>query len=345
MTTPGIVFPIAGRPGDGEVLTVADGILWVRMPIPIPGLDFINLWLLEDDDGWTLVDTGLRGERVQSLWRGILASHVGGRPVTRIICTHFHPDHLGQAGWFHREFGAPLWMTMLEWSFGRMLSLEALPEPPANVVSFYRRQGLSDEAIAAMKARGYGNFGRAVEEIPRAVRRIRDGEVFRVGPDDWRVIVGTGHSPEHACLYCEKRGLLLSGDQVLPKISPHIGVYPGEPEANPLNDYLTSLDRFQFIDPEVMVLPAHGDPFRNLPFRLNQLKSHHEKRLDLLAETLVEPRQAIETLPLLFKRELKGEQTVLGLGEALAHLHYLIGTGQLVRDLHHDGQYRYGRAA
>lgn len=345
MTGTGILYPFPGRPGDGEVMEVATGVLWVRMPIPIPGLDFINLWLIADGDGWTLIDTGLRGEKVQSLWREIIAHHLGGRPVTRIICTHFHPDHLGQAGWFARTYGTPLWMTLQEWTFGRMLALDSLPEPPPEVDQFYRRLGMGDDGLAAMKKRGFGNFGRAVEEIPRTLRRIRDGERFHIGEDEWQVIVGNGHSPEHACLYCDTRGLMLSGDQILPRISPHIGVYPGEPDANPLRDYLNSIGRFQGIDDEVLVLPAHGDPFRRLPIRLGQLRGHHEKRLQALTEALVEPHLAIETLPIMFKRELKGEQVVLGLSEAVAHLHYLIDVGALERHMGDDGRYRYSRAA
>lgn len=342
---PDLVYPLDGRPADGEAMAVAPGVFWVRMPIAIPGLDFINLYLIEDGDGWTVVDTGLRGKKIEELWRVVLGRPGFDKPVNRVICTHFHPDHIGQAGWFEAEYGAELWMTWGEWTFGRLLALESLPEPPQPVLDFYMRAGLGDEALAAMKTRGYGNFGKAVMPIPRALRRIVDGEVVRIGNGGWTVIVGQGHSPEHACLYNAELNLLISGDQILPRISPHVGVYPGEPEADPLHLYLSSLSRFDPLPDDVLVLPAHGDVFRGLKRRVRDLQLHHDDRLDALVEALATPKRAIDTLPVLFRRELKGDHAMLGLGEALAHLHLLMNQGRVTRSLGPDGVDLYAAAA
>lgn len=343
-----LAYPFAdrgngGRPGDAEVMEMRPGVFWVRMPIPIPGLDYINLWLLEDGEGWTLVDTGVRSSKLQAIWEQIFARHLGGRPITRILCTHFHPDHLGLAGWLQERWNAPLWMTLGEWSFGRMLELEAMPEVPQDVIGFYRRTGFDDAQIEALKARGFGNFSKAVTPIPRSFHRIAEGDRVRIGAHDWQVIIGRGHSPEHACLYSPGLNLLISGDQVLPRISPHIGVYPGEPEAGSLTLYLQSLEKFAGLPEDVLVLPAHGDAFIGLHTRVAMLQRHHQVRLDALLAALHRPHRVVDTLPLLFRRDIRDHMT-LAAGEALAHLHHLMQAGQVSRRLNAAGVYEFQRS-
>jgi glyoxylase-like metal-dependent hydrolase (beta-lactamase superfamily II) len=342
-----LLYPFAdrgqgGRPGDGETMEMRPGVLWLRMPVPIPGLDYINLYLIEDGDGWTLIDTGFKSSKLQTVWEEVFARHLNGKPITRILCTHFHPDHLGLAGWLQERWKAPLWMTLGEWSFGRMLELEAIPEVPADVIEFYRRLGFTPEQLAAIRARGFGNFSKAVTPIPRSFRRITEGDRIRIGTHDWQVIVGRGHSPEHACLYSSGLQVLISGDQVLPRISPHIGVYPGEPEAAPLTLYLSSLDKFGHLPAETLVLPSHGDPFIGLHTRIAMLRRHHQVRLDALLGALHTPHTATATLPLLFKRDIADHMT-LAAGEAVAHLHHLMHEGLVTRRLNGDGVYEYSR--
>lgn len=340
-----LTYPFAatgsGRPGDAEVMEMRPGVLWLRMPVPIPGLDYINLWLIEETEGWTLVDTGLRSSKLQAIWEEVMQRHLKSKPISRLLCTHFHPDHLGLAGWLHERFNAPLWMTFGEWSFGRMLELEQSPEVPEDVIAFYRRLGFSPEQLDALKARGFGNFAKAVTPIPRSFHRIVEGEPLRIGGHDWQVIVGRGHSPEHACLYSQALNLLISGDQILPRISPHIGVYPGEPEAAPLTQYLESLDKFSHLPADVLVLPAHGDPFIGVHLRTAMLKRHHDVRLEaLMAALRQKPHTVIETLPLLFRRDVKDHMT-LAVGEALAHLHHLMRNGRISRRETAAGLYEF----
>lgn len=327
------------------MLEVAPGLHWVRMPIPIPGLDFINLWAIEDGEGWTLVDTGLRSRAIQEHWETIFATRFAGRPVTRIICTHFHPDHLGQAGWLCGRWQAPLWMTLGEWSFGRMLALDAEETVPEEVVDFYRRHGIAADLLEKFRARGFNNFAKGVTGIPRAFRRISDGERIEIGGRVFRVIVARGHAPEHACLHCEELGVLISGDQILPRITPHIGVYPGEPEANPLAQYLESLPLFDGLPEDTLVLPSHGDPFHGLHARLAQLAHHHDHRLLALVAACGEGLTARELLPALFRRELDDRSIFMALGEALAHLHLLLSTSRVGRETGTDGLIRFRRAA
>ncbi|MFN4278393.1 MAG: MBL fold metallo-hydrolase [Ferrovibrio sp.] len=334
--------PNGGRPGDGAVMQMRPGVLWLRMPIPIPGLDYINLWLLEDGEGWTLVDTGVRSSKLQAIWEQVIVAHLGGKPITRILCTHFHPDHLGLAGWLQQKFDAPLWMTLGEWSFGRMLELERSPEVPADVVAFYERLGFDAGQLDAIRSRGFGNFAKAVTPIPRGFHRMSEGDIIRIGTHDWQVIIGRGHSPEHACLYCPSLDVLISGDQVLPRISPHIGVYPGEPEAGPLTQYLDSFAKFSHLPRDILVLPAHGDPFIGLHQRIAMLQRHHATRLDALLAALERPHTVIETLPLLFRRDISDHMT-LAAGEALAHLHHLMREGLVARRLNEKSVYEFQR--
>lgn len=339
-----LTYPFDGRPGDGEVMEMRPGVLWLRMPVPIPGLDYINLWLIEESEGWTLIDTGFKSSRLQKIWDQVVAQHLKGKPIARILCTHFHPDHIGLAGWLHEKFNAPLWMTFGEWSFGRMLELEQMPEVPADVIAFYEQLGFDTAQIDALKARGFGNFAKAVTPIPRAFHRIKEGDSLRIGAHDWQVIVGNGHSPEHACLYAPALNLLISGDQVLPRISPHIGVYPGEPEARPLTQYLNSFAKFSDLPGDVLVLPAHGDPFIGLHKRIDMLQRHHAVRLEALLDALAQrPHTVIETLPLLFRRDIKDHMT-LAAGEALAHLHHLMHEGHVVRQRNPAGIYEFSRS-
>lgn len=342
---PALTFPIGRRPELTELVEVAPGIHWIRMAIPIPGLEFINLWAIREADGWTVVDTGTKSSRIQGWWQAIFDGPFQGKPVKRVICTHFHPDHVGQAGFLCGRFGAPLWMTLTDWSFGRMLAAEAAPEVPEYVIDFYRRIGFNDQAMAAFRERGFNNFARSVEPIPSQFIRISEGDRFDIGGREWQVIVGRGHSHEHASLYCAEIGVLISGDMVLPKISPHIGVYPAEPEANPLKLFLGSLDSFRHLPTDTLVLPSHGDPFVGLHTRLDQLVAHHDQRLAALRAFCAEPRTALDTVPVLFKRQLDLKHTFMAIGEALAHLHYLVADGSLQRVTGPDGVDRYRRTA
>lgn len=341
----GLDYPFSDRPEAGGARRIADGVFWIRMQLPIPGLDFINLWLLEDGDGWTLVDTGFQSNKTKGWWEEIFAGAFGGKPLKRLICTHFHPDHMGLAGWLVERWNdIPLHMTFTEWSFGRMLWLDRQDSVPDDVVAFYRQFGWSDEQLTRYKQHGFNNFARYVSPIPRGVHRLLDGHEIMIGGRAWRVIVGRGHSPEHACLFCPSLKLLISGDQILPKITPHVGVYPGEPEADPLRLYIDSLDAFRPLPDDTLVLPSHNDPFVGLKVRLDQLAHHHDDRLERLIDAAGKPKSVVEFLPDLFRRKLEPGDIPLASAEALAHLHLLMNDGRMTREIGADGVYRFRRA-
>ena len=339
-----IEYPLATRPKDGEALEVKEGLLWVRMPIPIKGLDYINLYLIEDENGWTMVDSGFNSDLIKELWENIFQTKLKGKPVTRLICTHFHPDHMGLAGWITDRWNIPLTMTFSEWTFGRMLYLEATEQTPDFVIDFYRSVGFNDKMLERVRSRGFNQFSRAMTEVPMGFDRIVDQEIIRIGSRDWQIVVGRGHCPEHACLYSEADGILISGDQVLPRITPHIGVYPAEPMANPLKEFIQSIDTFMKFPADTLVLPAHNDVFTGLHNQLEFYQSHHKDRLNRLKTACVLPQSAIDLLPVLFDRELSDSDKGLAISEGLAHCHYLVGEGELDRECGEDGIWRFRRA-
>lgn len=335
-------YPMPAVPAPGKLLTVADGIHWLRMPLPF-ALDHINLWLLRDGDGWTIVDSGFGSDSSKQLWERIFAEHLHGRAVKRIIVTHLHPDHLGLAQWIAQRFGAPIWMTQAEFLMAHTIWVGQDGDLLARLAPLYRRHGLDDARTAMIAARA-GSYRLAVPSLPPSFRRLIAGDTIRIDDHPWRVIIGHGHSPEHAALYCESLGVLISGDMVLPKITTNVSVAPFEPDGNPLRMFLDSLRRFTGMREDTLVLPSHGLVFHGLHSRLEQLHEHHAERFEIVLDACREPRCAPELLSYLFKREFDAHQLSFAMGETIAHLNFLMHAGQL-RRTDDGGIYRFVRAA
>jgi glyoxylase-like metal-dependent hydrolase (beta-lactamase superfamily II) len=335
----GISFPVAAPPPAGEVLPIADGVWWLRMPLPF-ALNHINMWLLEDGPGWTIIDAGYALPETRAAWERIFAEHLAGRPVNRIIVTHYHPDHIGLAGWLCERWRAPLWITEKEWLYARVMSGGSNDFGALRRV-FAHRAGL-DAASSEMFSNREKSYRRGVPTVPPAFNRLTDGMMIEIGGRRWRVIVGEGHAPELACLYCAETGVLISADQVLPKISPNVSVQPHEPAGDPLALYLASLERLRAAVPsETLVLPSHNLPFFGLHMRIDELAVHHALRCEELLASLDRPKSAVDLLPVLFRRQLDAHQTAFALGEALAHLHYLEARRALDRITGPDGVDRF----
>lgn len=336
-------YPFDGVPTNGEIREVRPGVLWVRMPLPFK-LDHINLWLLEEEDGWTVVDTGIACEETKAAWERIFATRCAGKPLRRMIVTHFHPDHVGLAGWMAERFGAELWMPLTEWAIARVLGAGHSSATEEGYRRFYAGAGFSPDLMDLVAARS-GNYATRVSPIPFALRRIVDGEVIPIGGRDWRVMVGGGHSYEHASLYCEELGVLIAGDQVLPQITPNVSVWPSEPEGDPLRTFLDSLETFRRLPADTLVLPGHRRPFVGLHDRLDVMAGHHEARLAQTLESCAVPRTGLEVLRVLFARALDDHQVFFAIGESLAHLHFLVGQGRLERHCRDDGVFLFQRPA
>lgn len=331
-------------PAISQWRAIGQGVYWVRLPMPL-ALDHINVWLLEDGDGLALVDTGLRTEAVLDLWEKLLREPPFDRPLTRVFVTHMHPDHVGMAGWLTRRFGVKLWMSRLEYLTCRTMVADMSREAPPDALEFFREAGWQDAAIEKYRTR-FGAFGQMIYKLPDSFRRLARGQRITIGDSEWQVVIGQGHSPEHACLYCAEKKLLISGDQVLPKISSNVSVHPLEPEANPMAGWLASLDWLQEnIPDDVLVLPAHDDCFRGLHARLQHLRDSQMRSLERLRAALREPRRVVDVFADLFSRPIEATSSHyhLATGEAQACLNYLLERGEIRRELR-DGVAWYSAA-
>ncbi len=326
----------------GETLEVSPGIHWIRMPLPF-ALNHINLWLLEDDDGWTVVDTGYNTEKTRNYWELIFDQLLADNPITRVIVSHFHPDHASLAGWFAERWGASIWMTYSEWM---QAQLNHFGGPTADIdarMMFYTENGMEKEGTDGYR-QTRPDFSKITLPLPSSFRRMMDGDVLSIGNNNWRVITGAGHSPEHAALWSADRNILISGDQVLPRISTNVSLQSNEPDGDPLRLYLKSLKKFRIVGENALVLPSHDWPFYGLHDRIDALSDHHSDRLESAYEACFEPQTARELIPHLFHRKLDRHQLGFAIGEALAHANYLVTDGRLSKQRDSDGLIRYQHA-
>jgi glyoxylase-like metal-dependent hydrolase (beta-lactamase superfamily II) len=326
-----IQYAFDRRPDQGQTMPVTEGILWLRMPLPF-SLKHINLWLLRDDAGWVIVDTGVDTRTSRGVWHNTFSGAMHGDPASHVVATHLHPDHVGCAGWLVHHFDVDLWMTRDEYMLCRILAADTGRDAPEEGVRFYRGAGFSEEQVASYKSR-FGTFGKLVHPLPEAYKRMSDGDRLRFGGSRWDIIVGSGHSPEHACLYDAERNVLIAGDQLLPTISSNVSVWPTEPLANPLKDWFASLEKLkQRLPADVLVLPAHGKPFRGAHERLQQLAREHEDRLDALTEACNEPMRVVDLFASLYRTTIDDNNRIMATGEAISHLNYLCDAGNMIAE-------------
>ena len=335
----GLTYPWGeAAPAPGETIRIADGISWARIPMP-GSLGHINSWLLDDPDsegreGVAVVDTGICLTACSDAWKALYAGALKDKRITRVFGTHLHPDHIGLAGWIAKKQGVKLWMTRGEMLTARAIVADSSEVAPDEVLAQSRAAGWDEAAIEQQRASGWNMFQRMIFALPRSYVRIADGQRLDFGKHVWRVVTGSGHSPEHACLWNEREGVLVSGDQVLPRISSNVSVNITEPDADPLGEWLASIDKLIATVPaDVVTCPAHGEPFKGLHVRLMALRDEHRMRLYKVAEAVAErPMRAVDTFALLFNRPITGHNQNLATGEALAHLKRLEVEGRIRKE-------------
>jgi glyoxylase-like metal-dependent hydrolase (beta-lactamase superfamily II) len=337
-----ITFIDVQLPALGKWEKVADGILWLRMPLPFE-LDHINLYLIEepDESAYALIDTGIGTSKTKEVWESLLNDLA--KPISKVICTHMHPDHIGMAGYLVDKFRVPLYMSYSEYFVARALSAGARGASDWQDEQYLVLSGMPEDYIERARANrkeGKG-IGQVVHPIPVQFERLQEGDRIDIGAHKWQVIIGKGHSPEHVCLYSESLNVLISGDHVLPIITPNIGVYSTQPNANALEDYLSTLPQFFELPADTLVLPSHKQPFYGLHCRVNQLLNHHYKHLDNLRAFCKTARTVEACLPILFQRELNQHNMFFAIAEALSHLNYLYFAGQCTRSVNEQGQYLF----
>ncbi len=334
----GLIFPLGDAvPDYGGHIALVDGIGWTRMPVP-GALNHINLWLLDDADehgpGVAVVDTGICLDDTIAGWEHLLANGLAGKRITRVIVTHFHPDHVGMAGWLCARLGVQLWMNRTEWLLAKMLRADRRDETPADIVQSRVACGWTAEQIAEIGKKGWGNFSKIVSDMPTGHVRLCDGDRLQIGGREWLIITTGGHTPEHVCLYDPLGRVVIAGDQILPQITSNVSVSQVEPLGNPMGEWLDGLARLRsIIAADTLVLPAHGPPFTGVHTRLEVLIAGHHARLDVLADALRNgPLRVVDCFALLFARSIDIETLPLATGEARAHLAHLVTQGRAAVD-------------
>ncbi|WP_295047882.1 MBL fold metallo-hydrolase [uncultured Paracoccus sp.] len=338
-----MAYPFDGPPPPGQALTVAPGVLWMRLPLPM-ALDHVNVYALDDGDGWTLVDTGFDTAAGRELWDALRAGPLAGRPIRRVIGTHHHPDHIGLAGWFMARDEAEFWISRTAWLMARMLILDRQDSAPPESLAFWRRAGMPADLLAARAAERPFNFADVVHPLPLGFTRLEDGQQVSFGNRRWRVAMGHGHAPYHATFWSLDDELVIGGDQLLPSISPNLGVYPTEPDADPVGEWLDSCRRMaELAQSRHLVLPGHKLPFTGLPTRLRQLIDNHHAALDRMTAALRDgPRSAVGCFDILFKRRIGAGEFGLALVEAVAHVNHLRRRGVVAQVGTCDGAALWG---
>jgi glyoxylase-like metal-dependent hydrolase (beta-lactamase superfamily II) len=334
---PAAIHTFLQPPPYDELTEVEPGIWWLRLRLPF-ALDHVNVWLLVDRDGWTLIDTGVSDTATRAVWERVLAR----LPIARILITHFHPDHFGLAGWLRDRTGAPVLMSRTEWLTGRLLSLDQTDEALEVADAHYRRAAMPEEVIAAQRARGHA-YSRRVPTTPPMFQSLEAGHELTLAGSRWRVIIGQGHAPEQVTLYSPERRLLIAADQILPRISPVIGVWSNAPDRDPLGEFLTSLHQYRDLPEDSRVLPSHDAPFTGLHARLTSLAAHHDERLARTLDACQTPATGVQILRALFPKRYDPHQMGFALAETLAHVNHLWRRGEVERWTDEEGRWRFGR--
>jgi glyoxylase-like metal-dependent hydrolase (beta-lactamase superfamily II) len=336
-----IAFPFADYPAAGTATEVADGIFWISTPVPFVGLKQVNLWLLRDGPGWTMIDCGYGESAVHDLLREVWSRVLGGRPVTRLIVTHFHPDHAGNSGFIAERWGLRPLMSQAEWFAANLAAADWGTDAMDARAAFYRRHGLAPEQVAKFRSEVLPY--RDGVKLPADYRRLRNGELVTIGDDRWRVIVGEGHAPEHVSLYCADRRILIAGDQILPVITTNVSTWQTEPEFDAVGAFLATCRTFlDVLAPDTLVLPSHRKPFLNVRRRLRELAAHHAERLNVMLKAAGRETSAGELIDVLFRAGLDGHQIGFAMGEAIAHLNHLVALGHM-RVIEDAASVRYRR--
>jgi glyoxylase-like metal-dependent hydrolase (beta-lactamase superfamily II) len=322
-------FPFAAPLNPHELIEVHPGVLWARLPLPFR-LDHINVYFIDDGDGWAVIDTGIGDEVTRAVWQRLTDGPLRGRRLTRLIVTHFHPDHIGLAGWLAERYGVPLLTSQTTYLSCVNISLSPGALDAKIYRDFYLRHGLDAQTTAQVATRGH-NYLRMVTGLPPTFRRLVAQDVLNIGGRVFGVLSGDGHAPEQLMLHCPAEKLFFAADQILAKITPNVSVWAVEPDGNPLDLYLRSLRSLQaLLPPDTLVLPGHQLPFRQPQVRCAELIRHHEERCAAIASACHGvPRTTAEIVPFVFRRPLDPHQMSFAFSEVQAHVNYMVERGEL----------------
>lgn len=335
---PELTYPLTLPQSKTELVEVAPGIKWLRLPMPY-ALDHVNVYLLRLEKGWLIVDTGLDSPTVTAIWEEVFSGPLLGENVVGVCCSHHHVDHVGLAGYLTERWQAPLYMSYKEFFTLRGWPMD-LKEVPWQHAEFHQRSGLPKELLQQTLI--MFDFSGEISPLPPAFIRLQDNTPLPVAGGDWQVLMGEGHAPEHAMLYSAHQGILVSGDQLLPRISSNVSVSVVNPEDEPLSRWLATLERLAGLPDDTLVLPGHGLPFRGIKTRLAELYSHHENKLQTIISACTETDHSVfDLVQKLHPYPLANFDQQLAMGECLAHVRYLLSHKRLDGELDNQGTIRY----
>ena len=328
-------------PVAGEWREIGAGVFWSRVALPFR-LDHVNVYLIDDGDSWNVVDTGIAGKHTEETWSGLLSGRMAGRPVSKILITHHHPDHVGLASWLANKLEAEVVMSGTEYLLGLTYWLDSDAMKADHYRAFYRTRGL-EAGIAESILDRSARYQSLTSPLPFSFRRVMHGDTLKLRSRTLQVITGGGHAPEQVMLYCPDAGILFAADQIMLGITPNVSVSPRNPNGDVLGLFLSSLERLAAeIDDDVLVLPGHHSPFRGLRIRVREVTQHHDERLAAIVSACAQaPRSAADLLEILFRYPLDRGVMALAFGEACAHVNRLLEDGRITALLEADGVERY----
>ena len=337
-----LYYPFSKRPPDGDTLEVASSIYWLRMPLPI-ALNHINLWLLEGNEGWTIVDTGMVTDESKTIWSKLFENSFKAKPLEKLVVTHMHLDHSGLAGWLSNQWKVEPYFTEKEFLETVKISNGMDHEQREISLDYYKKCGYDKESLQHFIERIEYRKS-LVSKLNKSFKHIKDQEMLNLSDGEWKIIVAKGHSPEHACLYSEKKNIFICGDILLPRITPNVSVNPANPDSNPLRDWLESLEKIkQSIPHDVLVLPSHGYPYQGAHRRIEAIVNNHHEKLERIYQYIDEPKSVTELFPVLFDSKINQHTLVLAVGETMSHLNYLVAENRLKKSIDEKGLYLFSR--
>lgn len=323
---PRVTFTIDQPPDIGSPVHVAPGVWLLRLPYE-GTMDHVNAYILQDDCGLTLVDTGPNSVACHDAFeRAMSESNLLGQNITRVIATHFHPDHLGLVGHFCQQ-GAELVTTRTCWLAANLLQSTARETPCQEHVDFVVRAGMSEMELEAFLRRRPSSYPDQVVQLPQAYRTINDGNMLTIGERDWQIRLSGGHCSDQLTMWSGDE-IAIVADQILPHVSPSLAVHYTEPYADNVTQWLSHCRRFARIaSNDTLCLPGHGRPFRGAPARCEQLIGNCVAALDRLLKALSKPMTAMDCLEVVYRRELRGSQRLILIGEVVGYLNHLQAHG------------------
>jgi glyoxylase-like metal-dependent hydrolase (beta-lactamase superfamily II) len=331
----------ATPPQPGEWLEIAAGVFWSRVALPFR-LNHVNVYLIDDGDSWNVIDTGIANSHAEETWSRLLGGRMAGRPVSKVLITHHHPDHVGLASWLADKVDAEVVMSGTEYLLGLTYWLDSDAMKADHYRAFYRTRGLEAgiaESILDRSARYQSLTG----PLPFSFRRVMHGDTLKLRSRSLHVVTGGGHAPEQVMLYDPDARVLFAADQIMLGITPNVSVSPRNPNGDVLGLFLSSLEKLASqIDDDVLVLPGHNLPFKGLRARAREVAEHHDERLAAIVSACSQaPRSAADLLETLFRYPLDRGVMALAFGEACAHVNRLLEDGRITARLEADGVERY----